>query len=44
MTVAELAAYAAPVFWFSPDEPVYRKVGTNRADAVISTEVGAGSF
>ena len=21
MTVAELAAYAAPVFWFSPDEP-----------------------
>jgi hypothetical protein len=21
MTVAELVAYAAPVFWFSPDEP-----------------------
>ena len=21
MTIAELAAYAAPIFWFSPDEP-----------------------
>jgi hypothetical protein len=83
MTVAELAAYAAPIFWFSPDEPslknsrglqlvvpqpfpfeassnpvvyfqltevvdktdsdnpVYREVGTNRADAVINTEDGA---
>lgn len=83
MTVAELAAYAAPVFWFSPDEPslndahgskimtpepfpfeaatgpvvyfqlkeivrtihddqpIYRETGTNRAEAVISTENGA---
>ena len=31
MTVAELAAYAAPIFWFSPDEP---SLGDHRGPAI----------
>ncbi len=33
MTVAELAAYAAPVFWFSPDEP---SLGDARGPGIVT--------
>jgi hypothetical protein len=35
MTVAELAAYAAPVFWFSPDEP---SLGPARGPDIMAPE------
>ncbi len=32
MTIADLAAYAAPILWFSPDEPLLRKIKYKEID------------